>query len=282
MTALTPTRLREPVTRRESRPGWVPIDIGELWRYREMILFQALRTVKIRYKQTLLGAAWAVLQPVLTMIVFSIFFGRLAGVSSEGFPYPIFVFVALLPWQLFSFGLTESGNSLVENSQALTKIYCPRLVFPIAAVIAGVVDFLIAFAVLVGLMAYYGTAPGWGVLALPLFTLFAVVAALAIGTPLAALNVRYRDVRYTIPFLAQLLLFLTPIAYATSLVPDEWRLLYSINPMVGVVDGFRWALLGAVGPPGPAIVVSVVATLTLLILGLLLFRRLEKTFADVI
>jgi lipopolysaccharide transport system permease protein len=271
-----------PVVRRQSRPGWVAIDFSELWHYRELLVFYAVRDIKVRYKQTFLGAAWAVLQPVLTMVVFSIFFGRLAQVPSDDLPYPIFSFAALLPWQLFSYALTQSSNSLVDNSQVLTKVYFPRLVLPLASTLAGLVDFLIAFVVLIGMMLYFGIFPGWGVLALPLLTILAVMAALAVGLWLSALNVLYRDVRYAIPFLAQLWLFSTPVAYSSSLVPDAWRALYGLNPMVGVVEGFRWALLDASQPPGPMLAVSVAATLAMLVGGLFYFRRMEKTFADVI
>jgi lipopolysaccharide transport system permease protein len=270
------------VVRRQARPGWVAIDFSELWHYRELLVFYAIRDIKVRYKQTALGAAWAVLQPVLTMVVFSIFFGRLAQVPSDDLPYPIFAFSALLPWQLFAFALTQSSNSLVDNSQVLTKVYFPRLVLPLASTLAGLVDFLIAFVVLIGMMLYYGIYPGWGVVMLPLLTILAITAALAVGMWLSALNVMYRDVRYTIPFLAQLWLFATPVAYSSSMVPDKWRALFGINPMVGVVEGFRWALLDASKPPGPMLAVSVAATLALLVGGLFYFRRLEKTFADVI
>ena len=270
------------VVRRQARPGWVAIDFSELWHYRELLGFYAVRDIKVRYKQTFLGAAWAVLQPVLTMVVFSIFFGRLAQVPSDDLPYPIFSFAALLPWQLFSFALTQSSNSLVDNAQVLTKVYFPRLVLPLASTLAGLVDFAIAFVVLIAMMLYFGIYPGWSVIALPLLTVLAVLAALAVGLWLSALNVLYRDVRYAIPFLAQLWLFATPVAYSSSLVPDQWRALYGLNPMVGVVEGFRWALLDASKPPGAMLAVSVAATLAMLIGGLFYFRRMEKTFADVI
>lgn len=270
-----------PVVRRQARPGWVAIDFNELWRYRELLVFHAIRDIKVRYKQTALGAAWAILQPVLTMVVFSIFFGQLAGIQSDGLPYPIYSFCALLPWQLFVFALTQSSNSLVENAQLLTKVYFPRLIIPLASVLAGLVDFAIASVVLVGLMFYYGISPGWEIWTLPLFTLLAVATALAVGLWLSALNVKYRDVRYTIPFLAQFWLFITPVAYPSTLVPDKWQAIYGMNPMVGVVDGFRWALLGK-APPGPMLAVSVIATGVLLVGGLFYFRRMEKCFADIL
>lgn len=271
-----------PLVRRQAQPGWVAINFPELWRYRELLFFQALRDVKVRYKQTVLGVAWAVLQPVLTMVVFSIFFGRLARVPSDGLPYPVFSFCALLPWQLFAYALTQSSSSLVENAQVLTKVYFPRLIIPLAAVLAGLVDFAIAFVVLIAMMVGYGIVPGWAVLTVPLFTALAVAAALAVGLWLSALNVRYRDVKYTIPFLAQLWLFVTPVAYPSSLVPESWQALYGLNPMAGVVEGFRWALLGNTPPPGPILMVSVFATALLLVGGLYYFRRMEKTFADIV
>ncbi len=271
-----------PVVRRQARPGWVAIDFGELWRYRELLVFQAIRDIRVRYKQTLLGAAWAILQPVMTMVVFSIFFGKLAGLPSDGIPYPLFTFCALLPWQLFAYALTYSSNSLVDNANILTKVYFPRLILPFTAVISGLVDFAIAFVVLVGMMAYYGMFPGWSVVALPLFIMLALAAALSVGLWLSALNVKYRDIRYTIPFLTQLWLFASPVAYSSSMVPEKWQALYGINPMVGVVEGFRWVLLDKSAPPGPMLIVSVVTTAVLLVGGLFYFRRMEKSFADII
>jgi lipopolysaccharide transport system permease protein len=261
--------------------GWVPLKLKELWEYRELLYFLVWRDVKVRYKQTVLGAAWAVIQPFFTMVVFSIFFGRLAGMPSDGLPYPIFAYCALLPWQLFSHAMMESGNSLVANQNLITKVYFPRLVIPLSAVLAGLVDFGIAFLVLLGMMAYYGMAPTTAVATLPLFILLAIATALAVGLWLSALNVQYRDVRYTIPFLTQFWLFATPIAYPSSLVPEGWRTLYGLNPMAGVVEGFRWALLGT-NAPGPMLAVSVAVVLVLLIGGLYYFRRMEKTFADVV
>jgi lipopolysaccharide transport system permease protein len=273
--------IRRPFVRRQARPGWANVDFAELWHYRELLLFQALRDIKVRYKQTALGAAWAILQPVLTMAVFTILFGRLAGVPSDGVPYPIFAFSALLPWQLFAFALTQSSNSLVDNAPVLTKVYFPRLILPLASVLAGLVDFIIASGVLAGMMLYYGIVPGWEAMTLPLFILLALAAALAVGLWLSALNARYRDVRYTIPFLAQFWLFITPVAYSSTLVPKEWQVVYALNPMVGVIDGFRWALLGTT-PPGPMLLVSAMATVLVLIGGLLYFRRMERSLADII
>jgi lipopolysaccharide transport system permease protein len=229
-----------------------------------------------------LGAAWAIIQPFFTMVVFSIFFGRLAKVPSEGIPYPIFTYCALLPWQLFAHALTQSGNSLVANQNLITKVYFPRLAVPISAVLAGFVDFCIAFVVLLGMMFYYRIAPTVAILTLPLFLLLAVVTALGVGLWLSALNVQYRDVRYTIPFLTQFWLFATPVAYPSSLVPERWRALYGLNPMAGVVEGFRWALLGRSEGPGLLLIVSVVMVLLLFIGGLIYFRRMERTFADIV
>jgi lipopolysaccharide transport system permease protein len=270
-----------PVRRLERRSGWAALDLREIWRYRELLYFQALRDIKVRYKQTALGALWAVIQPVLTMIVFTLFFGRLANVPSGGVPYPVTTFCALLPWQLFAYALSQSSNSLVDNAEIVAKVYFPRLIMPLSAVIAGLVDFVIAFVVLLGLMAFYGIAPQLTILLLPGFIVLAVAAALAVGLWLSALNVRYRDVKYTIVFLTQFLLFLTPVAYQSSLVPEKWQAVYSLNPMVGVVDGFRWSLLGQESP-GSMFFVSAGATVVLLAGGLFYFRQTERTFADVI
>jgi len=272
----------EPFVRRRPRSGWSPIDFPELWRHRELLLFQVQRDIKVRYKQTLLGVGWAVLQPLLTMVVFAVFFGRLAGIPSEGLPYPIYAFCALLPWQLFASGLTQASNSLIEREDQLTKVYFPRIILPSSAVLTGLVDFAVAFVVLLALMAWYGVVPGWSALTLPLFTVLAAAAALAVGLWLSAFNVRFRDVRYTIPFLAQLWLLATPVGYPSSLVPEAWRPFYALNPMVGVVDGFRWALIGSAPPPMLPLAVSIAVTLLLLVSGAYVFRRLERTFADVV
>jgi len=270
-----------PITRIAPGKGWLSLKLGQIWEYRDLLYFLVWRDIKVRYKQTVLGAAWAILQPLLTMIVFSIFFGKLAGIKSDGLPYPIFAFCGLLPWQLFAYALNESGNSLVANRGLITKVYFPRLVIPIAAVVAGLVDFAIAFVVLLGLMAWYGIVPGIAIVTLPLFVAFAVLTALAVGLWLSALNVEFRDVRYTIPFLTQFWFFLTPIAYTSRYIPDAFRPFYGLNPMAGVVEGFRWALLG--GPaPGPLLAVSAITVAILLLTGLIYFRRMERTFADVI
>jgi lipopolysaccharide transport system permease protein len=253
-----------------------------VWAYRELLYFLIWRDVKVRYKQTALGAAWAILQPVMTMVVFSVFFGRLAKMPSDGIPYPVFAFTALLPWQLFAYALSESANSLVSSQNLITKVYFPRLIVPIAAVMAGLVDFAVAFAVLLMLIWYYGIVPTAAVALLPLFVVFAIVTALAVGLWLSSLNVKYRDVRYTIPFLTQFWLFATPVAYPSSLVPERWRALLGLNPMAGVVEGFRWALLGKAQRPGPLLIVSVVAVVMLLAGGLMYFRQTETTFADLV
>ena len=262
--------------------GFLRLDLSALWEYRELLYFLVWRDIKVRYKQTALGAAWAILQPVMTMIVFSIFFGRLAKVPSDGVPYPIFAYVALLPWQLFAFALSESSNSLVASQNLITKVYFPRLVIPISSVLAGLVDFAIAFVILLAMMLYYGIVPTAVMALLPLFLLLAVVTALAVGLWLSALNVKYRDVRYTIPFLTQFWMFATPVAYPASLVPEKWRALYGLNPMAGVVEGFRWALLGKSHTPGPLLWVSVAAVVVLLIGGLRYFKKTESTFADIV
>jgi len=262
--------------------GWVNLRLKDVWEYRELLYFLVWRDIKVRYKQTVLGAAWAVIQPFLAMVVFSIFFGKLAKVPSDGLPYPIFAYAALLPWQLFAHALTESGNSLVASQQLIKKVYFPRLAIPLAAVLAGLVDFAIAFVVLLGMMFYYGIYPTVAIVTLPLFILFAVATAMAAGLWLSALNVEYRDVRYVIPFLTQFWLFATPVAYPSSLVPEPWRAVYGLNPMAGVVEGFRWAILGKSGGMGSLMLVSVLAVIALLIGGLIYFRRMEKTFADLV
>jgi lipopolysaccharide transport system permease protein len=262
--------------------GWTAIGFRELWDYRELLYFLTWRDVKVRYKQTALGAAWAIIQPLFMMLVFSLFFGRLAKIPSDGIPYPIFTFCALLPWQLFAHALTESSNSLVANERLITKVYFPRLVVPMAAVLGGLVDFAVAFAILLVMMFYYGIVPSWAIVTLPGFILLAVMTALGVGLWLSALNVKYRDVRYTINFLIQFWLFATPVAYPSSLVPAKWRALYGLNPMAGVVEGFRWALLGKTEAPGAMLWVSVAVVIVILIGGLYYFRRMEQEFADVV
>lgn len=262
--------------------GWAPIGFKELWAYRELLYFLVWRDIKVRYKQTALGAAWAVIQPLFMMAVFSLFFGRLGNMPSDGIPYPIFVYCALLPWQLFAQALAESSSSLVANERLITKVYFPRLVIPIAAVLGGLADFAIAFSILIGLIIYYGIVPSVAILALPLFILLAVATALAAGLWLSALNVKYRDVRYTLTFITQFWLFATPVAYSSSIVPEQWRPLYGLNPMAGVVEGFRWALLGKTEGPGLLLGVSASVVIIGLIGGLFYFRRMEDSFADVV
>jgi lipopolysaccharide transport system permease protein len=260
--------------------GWAPLNLPDLWRYRELIFFLTWRDITVRYKQTILGAGWAIIQPFFTMLVFSVFFGRLGNIPSDGLPYPIFTFCALLPWQLFSYSLSQAGNSLVANQNLITKVYFPRVVIPLSATLAGLVDFAIAFVVLLGMMVFYAIRPTIAVWTLPLFVLLALVTSLGAGLWLSALNVQYRDARHLIPFLTQFWLYLTPIAYPSSMVPEAWRTVYGLNPMAGVVEGFRWALLGSGSAPGPMVFVSALAALLLFVSGLFYFRRMEKTFAD--
>lgn len=263
--------------------SWLALNLTDLWRYRELVYFMTWRDIIVRYKQTLLGAGWAILRPFLTMVVFSIFFGELAKVPSEGVPYPIFTYTALLPWELFATALSVASRSLVQNSHMITKVYFPRLILPLAAILAGVIDFLIAFFILIGMMIYYGITPTPAVWTLPLFLVLTLITSLGVGLWLSALNVLYRDVGYVTPFLTQFWLFITPIAYGASLVPEQWRFLYALNPMVGVVNGFRWALLGIqTAAPDRQLVMSVVVSLVLLVSGLFYFRRMERLFADMV
>jgi lipopolysaccharide transport system permease protein len=258
------------------------LNLKDIWEYRELLYFLVWRDIKVRYKQTALGAAWAILQPLLTMLVFTVFFGRLAKVPSDGIPYPVFAYTARLPWQLFAFALTESSNSLVGNQNLITKVYFPRLVIPLSSTLAGLVDFAISFCVLLVLMVFYHVTPSKAVVWLPAFLLFALATALSVGLWLSALNVKYRDVRYTTPFMTQFWMYATPVAYSSTLVPEPWRKWYGLNPMAGVVEGFRWALLGKSTGPGLMLWVSLTAVLLLLAGGLFYFRRTESTFADIL
>jgi lipopolysaccharide transport system permease protein len=262
--------------------GGLDLGLHEFVEYRELLYFLVWRDVKVRYKQTMLGAAWAIIQPFMTMVVFSIFFGQLAKIPSEGVPYPIFSYAALVPWTFFANGLGQSANSIVGSANLLTKVYFPRLIIPIATVLSGVVDFVLAFLVLLGMMLFYRLIPTWNILWLPLFLLLAFITALGVGLWLCALNVEYRDVRYVVPFIVQFWLFATPIAYPSSLLSEPWRTVYALNPMVGVVEGFRWALLATDTAPGPMILVSVLAAVLILAGGVVYFRRMEGTFADVV
>ena len=262
--------------------GWLELKLGELWQYRELLYFLVWRDIKVRYKQTVLGAVWAILQPFLTMLVFSLFFGRLAKMPSEGVPYPIFVYTALVPWTFFSSGLTRGSDSLVGSANLVKKVYFPRLAMPIARITAGLVDFVLAFIVLLGMMAYYHMLPTRNVVWLPVFVLLSIAIVLGVSFWLSALNVMFRDVQFITPFLAQFLLFATPVAYPSSLLPRAWRGLYGINPMVSVVEGFRWTLLGTSMDLMPVLAVSTASALLVLVSGAFYFRRMERTFADVI
>lgn len=267
--------------------GWIPLNLSALWSYRELVYFLTWRDIKVRYKQALLGVAWAIIQPVVQMVIFTLIFGRLAGLKTDaGIPqawYPIFSFAALLPWQLFQGALQRSGISLVGNANLLTKIYFPRLIIPLSAVAAGLVDFGFSFLVLAGLMIYYQVPFTWNMLWLPALILLALLAALAVGLWLSALNVQYRDVQHMIPFLLQAWMYASPVVYSIDMIPASgpWRLLYGLNPMTGVIQGFRWALLGS-NPPDQLMLVSVLMVLALLISGLFYFRRMERSFADMV
>jgi lipopolysaccharide transport system permease protein len=272
-----------PTTVIEPSHGWVAVKLGELWHYRELLYFLVWRDITIRYRQTLIGAAWAIVQPVMTMVVFSVFFGGLAKIPSEGLPYPIFAFAALVPWTFFTRGLSLSSESLVANSHLITKVYFPRLLVPLARVLGALPDFIASFSVLLGMMWWYRIAPHAAALFwIPALLLLALSTALGVGLWLSCLNVRFRDIQHAVPFLTQLWLFATPIVYPSSLLSEPWRTLYAINPMVGVVEGFRWALLRNGSAPGPIVAVSAVVALTVLLSGTFYFRRVERTFADIV
>ncbi|MCX6026563.1 MAG: ABC transporter permease [Chloroflexi bacterium] len=271
-----------PVSEIAPSRGWVALKLRELWAYRELLYFLVWRDIKVRYKQTALGAAWAIIQPFFTMVVFSVFFGSLAKMPSDGIPYPIFAFAALVPWTFFANGLTQASNSLVGNSALIKKVYFPRLAIPIAGVLSNLVDFALAFLVLLLMMIYFKMWPTVAILWLPLLLLLAFITALGVGLWFSALNVEFRDVRYVVPFLTQFWMFATPVAYPSSLLHEPWRTLYGLNPMAGVVEGFRWALLGNVKAPGPLIWVSAAAAVVILVSGAFYFRRMERTFADVV
>jgi lipopolysaccharide transport system permease protein len=280
-----PVALKPPessVVRIEARRGWLALDLGELWAYRDLVYFFVWRDIKVRYKQTAIGAAWAILQPVLTMLVFSLFFGKLARIPSQGLPYAIFYYSALLPWMYFATAMQGATNIVVENQRVITKIYFPRVVLPIASVLSGLLDFGISFAVLLALMAYYRIVPSRAVVWLPLFALLAVLTALGVGLWLSALNAMYRDVRYVVPFLVQFWMFASPVAYPSSLVPEKWRWLYGLNPMAGVIEGFRWALTGHGQPPSILLAASSLAVVVLVLGGLVYYHAVEGTIADVV
>jgi len=262
--------------------GWRSLELAELWQYRELLYFLTWRDIRVRYKQTALGAAWAILQPLLTMLLFSVIFGYFAGLPSQGIPYPIFTYTALLPWGFFAYVLNQSSTSLVTDKNLITKIYFPRLVIPLSSVTSALFDFAIAFPLWLVMMWIFHIPLTWRILTLPLFILFALATAIAIGLWLSALNVQYRDVRYTLPFLTQFWMYATPIAYSSTIVPERWRWLYSLNPMTGVVEGFRWALLGTQSPLGLPILISLLVVLVLLIGGVMYFKHMEDSFADVV
>ncbi|MGD0906078.1 MAG: ABC transporter permease [Candidatus Acidiferrales bacterium] len=271
-----------PVVRIDARRGWLALDLPELWAYRELLYFFVWRDIKVRYKQTVIGAAWAILQPVMTMLVFSLFFGTLAKIPSQGLPYPIFYYCALLPWMYFSTAMQAATNVVVEQQRVITKVYFPRVVLPISSVLSGLLDFAISFLVFIAMMIYYRIAPTKAVVWLPAFTLLAVLTALGVGLWLSALNALYRDVRYVLPFLVQFWMFASPVAYPSSLVPAKWRWLYGLNPMTGVIEGFRWALTGHGQPPGVLLAASSAAVGLLVVGGLIYYHAVEGKIADVV
>ncbi|MFC1943169.1 ABC transporter permease [Chloroflexota bacterium] len=277
----TATTISAPVIIIRPSRGWVPINFGDLWAYRELLYFLTWREIKVRYKQTALGFAWAIIQPFFMMIVFTLFFGTLAKVPSEGVPYPLFNYAALLPWTLFAEGINRSSMSMVQDANLIRKVYFPRLVMPLSGILSPLVDFAIAFTILIGMMFFYGYAPTVRVLWLPAFIILALMTASGVGLWLSAINAKYRDVRYVIPFLIQLWLFASPVVYSSSLLPEKFQIIYGINPMAGVIEGFRWALLGT-EPPGSLIAISIIMVIVILISGVFYFRRYEKTFADVV
>lgn len=281
LTPATPDAELAVVHIRPSR-GWAPLRLAELWAYRELLYFFVWRDVKVRYKQTVLGAAWAVLQPFVTMVVFSLFFGYLIGIESDGIAYPLFSYTALVPWTFFANSLTQATSGMVSNADLLKKVYFPRLALPLARVLAGVIDFALAFAVLLFMMPFFNVWPTARLLWLPLLVLLALITALGVGLWFAAMNVQFRDVGFVVPFVIQFWMYATPIVYPSSIVPEAWRTLYALNPMVGVVEGFRWALLDSATAPGPMIAVSALVAVGLLVSGAYYFKRLERTFADVV
>ena len=264
------------------RKGWLDLDLYGIYAYRELLYFLVWRDVKVRYKQASIGAGWAVLQPLLTMMIFTVIFGMFAKMSSDGLPYSIFAYSALLPWNYFAQAIAQSGTSVVRDASLVNKVYFPRLIMPIAATFTPLVDFAIAFVILAAMMAWYGIAPTWAVITLPLFMLLAMMTALAVCLFLSALNVQYRDVGHAIPFLVQFWMYASPVVYSVRIIPVRWRALYSLNPMVGVIEGFRWAVLGKEHPDFLVMTVSTIAVIALLVGGLIFFRRMERTFADVI
>src|SRR5687767_9586597 len=266
----------------EPRRGLFHLDLAAIWEYRELLYFMVWRDVKIRYKQTVIGVGWAVLQPLIQMVIFTVIFGKFAGIPSDDFPYPIFAYTALLPWNYFASALQRCISSVVGDSGLISKVYFPRLILPIAGTVSGIFDFLVSFILLIGMMIWYRIPVSWLVIALPLFLSFAQLTALAVGLWFSALNVRYRDVDHTVPFIIQIWMFLSPVVYSVNLIPEKWRLLYGLNPMVGVIEGFRWALLGKVGPDFSMMAISALVVGAILFGGLIFFRKMEQTFADVV
>ena len=278
------TRINPPVQRTIITPpkGWLHVNLKEVWAYRELLMLLAWRDVSVRYKQSAVGIGWAIIQPLLMMIIFTIVFGRFAKLPSEGIPYPIFTYCALLPWNYFARSLTDSSNSLVGSAHLITKVYFPRLIIPLSKVFAGLVDFGVAFVILLVMMVWYGIMPNMGILLLPVFILIAMLTSLGIGLWLTAINVKYRDVVFVVPFLAQFWMYASPVAYSMTIVPEKWQWLYGLNPMVGVIEGFRWAMLGK-APPDPAVMLlSVFIIFLILVSGLFYFKKMEKTFADIV
>jgi lipopolysaccharide transport system permease protein len=274
--------MRTPLITIEPSERLLSLGLRELWAYRELLYFLAWRDIKIKYKQTAIGAAWAIFQPLLTMAIFTLVFRNIANVSSDGFPYPVFAFAALLPWNLFSSALSRSSVSVVAESNLISKVYFPRIIIPLAATVSGIVDFAIALVMLVAMMAWYGIAPGVHLLVLPVFLGLALTTALGVGLWLSAINVRYRDVGYTVPFLVQMWMFASPVAYSANAIPERWRLLYSLNPLTGVIEGFRWALLGIAAPDFRLMAMSAAVVSLLLVSGVVHFKRMERTFADIV
>lgn len=281
VTPVRSSQARPPLVVVQPQKGWMRVDFGALWQYRELLYFLVWRDIKVRYKQTAIGAAWAICQPLLTMLIFTVIFGRFAKIPSDNVPYPIFAFAGLLPWTYFSQSITRSGASVVSEANLIRKIYFPRLVIPISAAVAPLVDFALSFAIFGVMMLYYRVVPGWSVVTLPVFLCLAVVAALGVSLWLSALNVRYRDIGHAIPFLVQFWMYASPIVYPIGLIPERWRPLYSLNPVVGVIEGFRW---GLIGKPlyVPSIAIGGAVALVLLLSGLIFFKRMERTFADIV
>ena len=273
---------RPPVIRIAPRSGWWAFPLGELWSYRELLYFFVWRDIKIRYKQTVIGAAWAILQPFLTMLVFSLFFGKLAHIPSEGLPYPIFYYCALLPWMYFAASLQNATNTMVENQRLITKVYFPRLALPLSSILSGLVDFGVSFLMFIAMMIYFGTRPSAAILWFPAFLLLALLTALGMGLWLSALNAVYRDVRYVVPFVVQFWMFASPVVYPSSLVPEKWRGLYGLNPMAGVIEGFRWSLAGHGDPPRRMLLVSAGVVILLVLTGVAYFQKMETKIADVV